>query len=224
MIRLGICHPENHIKPMHVKRSLIVAFSLFCLLFVSSSTLACACCAEHGTYDLSTVGIDSYKLGLLKEIKFDKTFELYMTEAGFDNIRGLSSIEADFKAIDVDHFDLVDTFTNNAWTMKITSPGGKAGTLVLPRPSSVTIFRVDQHKPESGEGETVLYKEFRLTGTVRSGSGFLRSSIVSPTSYTLVFQGIGNMCDSSSDFTHWHLDVKGAKAKYSFFGKLKTTS
>ena len=219
MSQTRIYHPEKH--NMHIKRSLIAALSLFCLLFVLSSAWACACCAEHGTYDLSTVGIDNYKLGLLQEIKFDKTFELYMTAAGFEDIRGLKSIEPDFKALDIDNFDLVDTFTNNSGNMTVTSPGGKTGTIVLPRPSRVTILKVDQHEVESGKGEAVLYKEFQLKGTVRSGSGFLRSSIAKPTTYSLIFQGRGNMCDNASDFTHWRLDIKGSKAKYAFFGKLK---
>ena len=87
----------------------------------------------------------------------------------------------------------------------------------------MTIFKVDTHEPEVGHGEAVLYKEFRFNGTVSSGSGIFRGSIVRPTTYSLVFQGRGNDCDNASDFSHWHLEIKGSKASYAFFGKLATS-
>ena len=209
---------------MHLKRSLIAAVSLFCLLAASSSAFACACCAEHGAYSLWTGTPDSYRLGLLKDMRFGKTAELYMTEAAFDSIRGLGSIEKEMSSGDLTgDLSLVDAFTNNTWRIVIKTPGGKSGTLVLPRPSKMSIFKVDTHEVEVGQGEAKLYKEFRFNGTVGSGNGFFKSSIVKPTTYSLVFQGRGNDCDNASDFSHWHLEIKGSKASYAFFGKLATS-
>ncbi len=68
----------------------------------------------------------------------------------------------------------------------------------------------------------MLYKEFIFEGTVGSGTGVFKGGIVRPTKYTLVFQGRGNMCDNSEDFTDWRLQVAGSKAKYSFYGKMKS--
>ena len=208
---------------MHLKRSMIAAVALFCLL-ASSSALACACCAEHGTYSVFKNAIDSSHLGVIREINFDKTAQLYMTEAAFDSIRGLGSIEKEMMSGDtMGDLSIVGAFTRNSWNIQIKPPGGNSGTLVLPRPARMTVFKVDTHEPEVGHGEAVLYKEFRFNGTVASGSGIFRGSIVRPTAYELVFQGRGNDCDNASDFTHWHLEIKGSKASYAFFGKLATS-
>ena len=209
---------------MHLKRSLIAAVSLFCVLAASSSAFACACCAEHGTYSVWKTAIDSYHMGIIQDLNFDKTAQLYMTEAGFDSIRGLASIEKEVMSGDTTgDMSIVDAFAHNMWNIQIKTPGGKSGTLVLPRPARMTIFKVDTHEPEVGHGEAVLYKEFQFNGTVASGSGIFRSSIARPTAYELVFQGRGNNCDNAEDFTHWHLEIKGSKASYAFFGKLATS-
>ena len=160
-------------------------------------------------------------MGIIQDLNFDKTAQLYMTEAGFDSIRGLASIEKEVMSGDTTgDMSIVDAFAHNMWNIQIKTPGGKSGTLVLPRPARMTIFKVDTHEPEVGHGEAVLYKEFQFNGTVASGSGISRSSIARPTAYELVFQGRGNNCDNAEDFTHWRLEIKGSKAKYAFFGKM----
>lgn len=213
-----IYHPEKN--NMHIKSSMIAVLSLFCMLFASSSAFACACCAEHGTYSLWKVAPDSYHLGVIKEIEFGKTAQLYMTEAGFESIRGLSSIEKEMNSDTTSDLSIVDAFTRNTWHIEIKTHGGKSGTLLLPRPAKMTIFKVDTHENDAAGGEAMLYKEFQFNGTVGSGSGIFRSSIVRPTTYSLVFQGRGNECDNAADFTHWRLEVSGTKASYAFFGKL----
>lgn len=206
-------------------RKILVAFlSVVSLLASSSSALACACCAEHGTYSLWIGTPDSYRLGLLNDMRFGKTADLFMTEAAFESIRGLGSIEKEFESAAAGVFNIVDAYTGNTWRIQIKSPGGKSGTLVLPRPSKMSIFKVDTHEVEVGQGEARLYKEFRFNGTVNSGSGIFKASTIKPTTYSLVFQGRGNECDNAADFTHWRLEVKGSKASYAFFGKMKTSN
>ena len=143
-----------------------------------------------------------------------------MPEAGFESIRGLSSIEKEMNSDTTGDLSIVDAFVNNTWRIEIKTHGGKSGTLLLPSPAKMTIFKVDTHENDAAGGEAMLYKEFQFNGTISTGSGIFRSSIVRPTTYSLVFQGRGNECDNSSDFTHWRLEVKGAKASYAFFGKL----
>jgi len=208
---------------MHLKRSLIATVSLFCLLAASSSAFACACCAEHGTYSLWKGAVDSYHHGVIKEIEFGKTAQLYMTAAGFESIRGLSSIEKEMNSGTAGDLSIVDVFTNNIWRIEIKTHRGKSGMLVLPQPAKMTIFKVDTHENDAAGGEAMLYKEFQFNGTVSSGSGIFRSSIVRTTTYSLVFQGRGNECDNASDFTHWRLELSGVKASYAFFGKLRSS-
>jgi hypothetical protein len=80
-----------------LKKLALIAASFVVLLSTFAGTAhACACCAEPGTYEIWTTKLDSYKLEILKQIEFSKRAELFMTEAGFDSIKGLSAIERDF--------------------------------------------------------------------------------------------------------------------------------
>lgn len=205
---------------MYLKRVFASVLCIAAILFATVNAFACACCAEHGEYSVWTGTPDTYKLGLLKEMKFSTSADLYMTAAAFDTIRGLKALEPDFMTEGSDSFDLVGAFTKNAWRFEMKAPGGRSGTLALPRPAKMTVFKVDTHEVEVGAGEARLYKEFRFNGSVGNGKGFFASSIVRPTTYSLIFQGRGNQCDNASDFTHWRLEVNGPKASYAFFGKM----
>jgi hypothetical protein len=200
--------------------SLLTAF----IMLVPSSVLACACCAEPGTYSIWTGKPDKFYIDILREIEFDNDAFLYMTEAGFDSIKGLSSIEHEYNdgswIATPGDFDLVNTFNGKVWTFTLKTPKGKTGTLRLPIPTQMVAFKVDIHDEDNRPNGPWLYKEFRFKGTVSSGSGFLGGSIANPTTYFLVFQGRGNGCDDVSNFRNWNLEITGKKARYQFFGKL----
>jgi hypothetical protein len=210
---------------MLIKRLLVTFFSILVLLSFSSNTFACACCAEPGTYSISTFKPDTYYLGVLGEMEFGNKGELYMTEAGFDGIKGLAGIQKEFESeswiAGGGEFDLVGSFTAKTWKFNLKTPSGKSGILTLPIPSQMLTFKVDIHDGAPNT-ETTLYKEFRFKGAVQGGTGIFKSSILKPTTYFLVFQGRGNGCDNATDFTHWHLEINGSKADYEFYGKMKT--
>jgi hypothetical protein len=192
---------------------------------VTTRAAACACCSEPGTYQIWTGKPKDFQLEILKEMQFDDKAFLFMTEAGFDSIKGLSTIEKEFDdgswVASPGGLDLVNTFNGRSWTFTIKSPKGKTGTLKLPVPSQMLVFKADIHDGEiSGGGGPLLYKEFRFKGTVSSGSGFLAGSILKPTTYLLVFQGRGNGCDNTEDFSNWNLEITGKGARYRFFGDL----
>jgi hypothetical protein len=205
--------------------SLLLLFLLIISLSASSNGASCACCAEPGTYGIWSGKPRDYQIEILKDIKFDNKAFLFMNAAGFDSIKGLSTIEKEF---DDDSWiaspgglDLVNTFSGRIWAFTIKSPKGKIGILKLPMPSQMVEFKVDIHDgEESGGGGPLLYKEFRFKGTVSTGTGFLAGSIAHPTTYFLVFQGRGNGCDNVEDFNNWNLEITGKKARYQFFGDL----
>ena len=204
---------------MNIKNKLVALLSLLSLLVLSSAAFACACCVDPGYYEIATTKPDAYILGELANIKFGTAANIYMSEAGFDGTRGLDDLakdEAAGKSIDM---NIVESFLSKTWRLNIKTATGRMATLVLPMPLSMVKFKVDIHDNEPGT-ETGLYKEIRFKGTVGSGTGFLKRGIVKPTSYFLVFQGRGNGCDSSADFTHWRLELDGPKAEYAFYGKL----
>jgi len=206
---------------MFRNNSLIAVLSVLCLFAASSPAFAtfCACCAERGYYELTNAKPDKFHLDLIKEFNFD-TAELYTDNAGFKAIKGLAEIEKDSEAGNDISFSIVDAFLQKSWRLYVTDGTGRKGSLVLPMPATMTRYKADHHTSESPDA--VLYKEFIFNGKVATGSGFLRSANSKPTSYTLIFQGKGNMCDEASNFTHWRLQLNGAKADYAFFGKLKS--
>jgi len=204
---------------MLINKSFCLLAVLFLLAATSSSAFACACCVDPGYYEISTSKPDDYTLSQLEDIKFDSATNLYMSEAGWDGLRGLDDLVKDEEANKSIDMNIVEAFLNKTWKLTIKTASGREGTLVLPMPVSMVKFKVDMHDNEPGT-ETGLYKEFRFKGRVGSSTGFLKRGIVRPTTYFLVFQGRGNGCDSSADFTHWRLELDGPKAEYAFYGKV----
>ncbi len=196
-------------------------FSVVLMLAASTASFACACCADRGTYSISTGKVDSYWMGLLADMKFGTAAEIYTTEAGFEGIKGLGAIEKEYNDGTLDHIDVVDAFTENSWSLTFNTPKNNSGALALPLPRNMTIRKVDIPDNSSTATNVVLYKEVIFKGTVAQGLGAFKSGIVRPTTYTLMFQGKGNFCDNAEDFTNWRLEIKGKKADYVLFGKMK---
>lgn len=193
-------------------------------LVTSASTPFCACCAEPGTYSVSTGKLPKYELDLLKDMKFGPAAELYTTPASFDDIKGIAAVIKEFETTSSSELALVDAFTGSTWTLQFMTGGELKGSLVLPRPTLMTSRSVHIPDNTSTSSNVSLYKEWIFNGTVRSGTGFFRRDIAKPTKYTLIFQGHGNNCTNAEDFTNWRLDVTGAKADYAFFGKMKSVA
>lgn len=195
--------------------------SVVLVLAASTVSFACACCADRGTYSISTGKVDTYWMGLLADMKFGPKAELYSTEAGFEGIKGVGAIEKEYNDGTLDHINIIDAFTENSWSLTFNTPKGSSGALALPLPTRMTIRKVDIPDNTSTATNVVLYKEAIFKGTVAQGLGVFKSGIVRPTTYTLIFQGKGNFCDNAEDFTNWRLEVKGKKADYVLFGKMK---
>jgi hypothetical protein len=185
--------------------------------------MACACCAESGTRFANSQKIDAYYLDLLGDVGFGRSADLYVTEAGFDIIDGLESLRKEYESdswiAEPGAFSLGGKFNRKNWRFDLRTKKGTRGTLTLPLPTRFDVLKVDIHdKSDTGLGP-LLYKEMVFEGRVTSGTGFFRSGLVRPASFTLVFQGRGNGCDNATDFRNWHLVVYGPKAHYSFYGE-----
>lgn len=226
--RIGISILVYTLEGGHWMRIIITAFSiLICMALTAQQgfALSCACCAEPGTYSISTMKPGSYQLELLHEMQFLQTANLYMTEADFAVIRGLDVIKKEFESADTAasrEFDLAASFsdTSKIWRFHFTSSGRKTGSFKLPMPAQMLSFKADIHDGDVGGTGPLLYKEWRFKGTVPGGLGFLAPGIVKKTTYFLVFQGRGNNCDDVSDFTHWRLEISGPRAEYAYYGVL----
>jgi hypothetical protein len=211
---------------MFRKFSSVTAFAFFIAVMFVGNTLGCACCSEPGTHAIWTGKIQDNELEILKQIRLDKRASLFMTEAGFDTMKGLSSIEKDFfesasKDIEGD-FDLVNAYAAKVWTFTFRTAKGQTGSIRLPMPTQMTTFKADIHDGSDKGLGPLLYKEYRFKGTVAAGTGFLGSAAARPTTYFLVFQGRGLACDDIGDFRNWNLEIVGPKADYQFYGRLES--
>lgn len=207
-----------------LKRFAVASFCLLVLTaFLPTQAFACACCAEPGTYSIWTGKPSEYVLSVINDIEFDNRADIFMTEAGFEMVRGLDPIRKEYESDEwtaLSKFDLVSTFTNKIWRLNFKTPKGLPGSLALPMPTQMLTFKADIHDEEDRPNGPLLYKEFRFKGTFTAATGFTRGGVVRGTTYFLVFQGRGNGCDNASDFRHWRLEISGPKADYAFFGKL----
>ncbi len=201
---------------MLLKKIATLAVSLFIVLLTTGSVLACACCVERGYYGRSRVKLDKFRTELLSEIKISGPADIYITEAGFDMIKGLSEIEKFDAEGGTPEFRFTSAFDRRMWRLAVDAGPGRTGTLVLPMPADITLHAADIDGVDTGLGVS-LYKEYSLNGRVTTGTGIFRSARAA--NYHLMFQGRGNGCDNASDFTRWRLDINGPRADYAFFGK-----
>lgn len=200
---------------------LILSLMSINALAISANTF-CACCVDRGYYEAKREKPDAFRRGLLGELKFDTRAELYMTQGGFDAVKGLPGMQSEVSPEGRFEFNIVESFVNRLWTLELTTRSGKKGTLKLPMPAYMSLLKIDTREQEFGDrGLGVsLYKQFEFTGRVQSGTGLFRSAASRPATYSLIFQGRGNGCDNAADFHHWRLELNGATAGFAILGKL----
>ncbi|HEY0386267.1 MAG TPA: hypothetical protein VGC64_09665 [Pyrinomonadaceae bacterium] len=193
-----------------------VLYALSCVLVVASlrlwpaGALACACCAEPGTWYERTDRIDEYQWTELNRLRFDAVANVY-AEAGEDAVKGISN--------PADEYTLTLSKQPRRWDLKYRDKQGRAGTLSLTIPTTAVQFGVDMHDAPQG-AETQLYKEVRLTGAL-TGTGIFKGGSTPQTKFRLILQGRGNNCMAAEDFKNWTLQIFGPRASYTFYGSLK---
>ena len=192
-------------------RPLIAATAGALFLLSGFDARACACCADPGEYRLEpNQPVSDYQRAQLEGMKFAPTARLYLTDAGEEQVKGLGSISQENT--------IAAVVEPKRWRLTVRAEDGQTGVLTLPVPPKMTAFAAHLHDEEAGESPR-LYKEWRFEGAAK-GDGIFAAGFSAPARYTLIFQGRGNRCDDSADFTHWRLEISGAKASYAFFGEL----
>ena len=188
-------------------RSALVAGAV--LLLASNEAGACACCSDPGDHGTQTIKIEGFHTAELENLEFAAATQLHLTDADDGPPKGVN--------IESESFEVVAAFDAKGWRLTFRAADGKTGEITLRLPPKLTIFAADIHDGKtSGGGGPLLYKEWRFEGTA-SATGFFAKA---PARYTLILQGRGNRCDSSSDFTHWRLAIEGKQADFAFFGEL----
>jgi hypothetical protein len=198
-----------------IRRGLRLAAAILALSDAAAPpALACACCTNEGQRNVATVALDSGKRQEIESLRFSGKAKLFAGEGDAEGTEGIVTPSQDY--------DLTARWLDDRLVLSFRDKLGRAGTLALARPATVSVFEVDpRDRPDIGHGPT-LYKEWRLTAQA-AGSGVFRPGIAPRQLLTLILQGAGNSCTSANDFSHWTLVMQGPKANYSLFGDLLTT-
>lgn len=194
-------------------KSILASIPLVLMLVTAPSAKACACCAEPGTWREGSQKVTAFERAELQRIRFDEVARLYLTAAGLEAIKGIENPS--------ERYSIGQSRRGGRWTLTFRDRSGRSGMLSFQLPALATTLGVDlRDGRQSPGGGPLLYKEYRLEGTV-SGTGiFTRGSAARPR-FRLILHGRGNSCLSARDFRHWTLRVTGVRASYSFFGGLK---
>jgi hypothetical protein len=200
---------------MPIFRIAAVPLAIALLAGAASSVLACACCTGVAQRKVEVQKIDETIAAELAKVRFKKEAKLALGEAYDEAIVGLDDPSEDFTLEVARRKDRI--------TFALRDEKGRAGTLSLLAPRSVSVFEVD---PRDETGETGygprLYKEWKLT-TAIVGDGIFRDSAGGKRRITLMLHGRGSACTTAEDFRHWTLLVHGAGTQsYTFYGELDT--
>jgi hypothetical protein len=200
-----------------IGRGLSLALALFVVSQSSaaliSSALACACCTNEGQRNVATVALDSGKRQEIESLRFGGKATLFTGEGDVEGKEGIATPSGTYK--------LSAKWLEDRLVLSFRDAAGHTGTLSLARPGTLSVFEVDpRDRPDTGHGPT-LYKEWKLSAPA-AGSGVFQPGIAPRQLLTLIFQGGGNSCTSSIDFTHWTLVMQGPKANYTLFGDFVT--
>jgi hypothetical protein len=175
---------------------------------------ACACCSEEGTWAEWTEPFDASELEELARLKFAEVANAYANAEGEVGEQIAGNFSGEFSIS-------LTKRQARRWDLRFRDQQGRTGTLTLTVPNTLTEFQVDpQDGQKSAGGGPLLYKEWRLTGTV-AATGIFRRGNTQQTRYRLILQGRGNACTSADMFESWTLQIFGPRASYSFYGKFK---
>jgi hypothetical protein len=180
----------------------------------AAAAFACACCAEPGEWYERTGKVESYEFEELRQVKFGKIANTYLTAVEYEDMKGFPANYESFA---------LSTSLSARLSLTLTFKGERkeTGSLVLALPKVATSFGADLHDMPEGSAGPILYKEWRFEGLV-SGTGMFRKGMARGTKFQLILQGRGNNCLSSSDFKNWRLDIYGPRASYAFYGDLNS--
>jgi hypothetical protein len=203
--------PLTHL--FHAFRSAIAfALSIAIVTVIATDTAqACACCSQTAWRRVEVEKLSPRHVDEISQLRFAKNAKLMLGEADEDGIKGVIDPPEDY--------NLAVTRSKDRWAFAFRDKTGRAGTLALALPKTISIFEVDpRHGADEGQGP-ILYKEWKLTANA-AGDGFFKASLGAGQKITLVLHGRGNGCTSADQFTHWTLLVHGPVDTYTMYGAL----
>jgi hypothetical protein len=197
-----------------MRSAVLLAIASALLLAGVSPSHACACCTHIGWRSVGSNTLDGWKLAQIEQVQFAKTAKLALGEADAE-INGVRDPSTDY--------DLTVSRPKGKLVFTLRDPKGRAGSLTLTLPKSVSMFEVDtrDEDKEGGLGP-LLYKEWKLTATA-TGDGLFAAE-VKGRKITLVLHGRGRGCPDVGQFSAWTLMLHTAKQGLTLIGTLDSGS
>src|SRR5689334_9448270 len=103
---------------------------LLAVSLLASSIDASWGCACPGERRIHTEALDAMRLSEIRQLRFDTSAKLYLTDAGFDGIRGITSPS--------DSYSLEVAYDPARCVFGLKDQEGRAGTLTLAMPKTVS--------------------------------------------------------------------------------------
>ena len=186
-----------------------MAWVLVTVLIVSDTALACACCSNRAARYVGVEQLSGFRLGEIERMTF--AAEAFLADSAADHPVGLQDLGTVLQ--------LAVVRTRSEIVFSFRGQSGRATSLTLAIPGSISIFEVD---PRDGKDEglgPILYKEWQLTGSA-AATGVLQPLIEKSRTVSLILHGRGRNCTEAADFTDWTLLIGGPSAKLTLYGAL----
>lgn len=176
--------------------------------------LACACCTNPGQRYVENTRIDSYRMNVIRELRFAKQANLETGERDLSDHKGIANPS--------ERYALTVSPQKDRFVFSFRDDKKNEGSLTLLLPDAISVFEVDPRDPEAPARGTgpVLYKEWRLTAPF-SGTGIFKAGNGGYQRITLIFHGRGGGCTDATHFSSWTISVHGPLGNYLFFGELE---
>lgn len=175
---------------------------------------ACACCTNPGQRYVENTKIDSYRMTVIRELRFGKTAKLQTDARDLSDYKGIANPS--------ESYALTVAQQKDRFVFSFRDEKKNEGSLTLVLPDAIAVFEIDPRNPDAPDRGTgpVLYKEWRLTVPF-VGTGIFKAGNGGYQRITLIFHGRGGGCTDASHFSSWTISVHGPLGNYIFYGDLE---
>lgn len=173
---------------------------------------ACACCTSPAWRYVEVEPLKAARLAQIEQVVFDTSAKLMLGEANEVGIKGVQDAE--------ETYQLAVTRQKDRVVFTFRDQRGRAGTLALAIPKTISVFEVDPRVEDKDGGlGPSLYKEWKLTADA-AGDGLFRGVVGGRQKITLVLHGRGIGCTDASHFDAWTLLIHGPALTVTMYGRL----
>ena len=196
---------------MNRRRTLAgVAAAIATSWLAAGPALACACCSNRAARYVAVEELGEQRRFEIGQMVF--AAEAFVVESAADHPVDIQGFGSPLR--------LAVTQSATAMVFALQGKPGRAATLTLALPRTISIFEVDPRGgTEDGGLGPVLYKEWQLTAEAR-GTGLFQPIAGAGQKLTLVLHGRGRGCTEASHFTDWTLLIEGPAGKLTLYGAL----